>query len=220
RLGGHSLLATRLVGRVRSALATELTLRDFFQYPTVARLAEHIAGGAGTAPRPQLTVVPRSDEHLPLSAAQRRLWFLDQMEGPSSTYNIPLAVTFTGAVDPELLRQAIGDVLARHEVLRTSYPVHDGEPRQHIAHPDEVTVPLAVADVTEDELADRIAGEAAHLFDLAAELPLHAALLRTGADRSVLVLVVHHIASDGWSNTPLMRDLGTAYTARAEGTAP
>ncbi|MFF9762148.1 amino acid adenylation domain-containing protein, partial [Streptomyces caelestis] len=220
RLGGHSLLATRLVGRVRSALATELSLRDFFQCPTVARLAEHIAGGAGTAPRPRLAVAPRSDEHLPLSAAQRRLWFLDQMEGPSATYNIPLAVTLTGAVDPELLRQALGDVLARHEVLRTSYPVHDGEPRQYIVPPDEVTVPLTTADVTEDELPDRIGEEAAHLFDLAAELPLHAALLRLAPERSVLVLVVHHIASDGWSTTPLMRDLTAACNARAEGTAP
>ncbi|MCS0603436.1 amino acid adenylation domain-containing protein [Streptomyces sp. LP11] len=220
RLGGHSLLATRLVGRVRSALATELSLRDFFRYPTVARLAEHIAGGAGTAPRPRLAVAARQDDHLPLSAAQRRLWFLDQMEGPSATYNIPLAVTLTGAVDPELLRQALGDVLARHEVLRTSYPVHDGEPRQHITHPDEVTAPLTVADVTETELPDRISEESAHLFDLATELPLHAALLTVSPARSVLVLVVHHIASDGWSTTPLMRDLGTAYTARAEGSAP
>ncbi|MGW3099572.1 amino acid adenylation domain-containing protein [Streptomyces sp. NPDC001102] len=221
RLGGHSLLATRLVGRIRSALATELSLRDFFQYPTVARLAEHLTDGAGTAAaRPQLTVAPRSDEDLPLSAAQRRLWFLDQMEGPSATYNIPLTLTLTGTVEPELLRAALGDVLARHEVLRTSYPEHDGEPRQHIAGPDEVSVALSVADVTEDELPGRIAKEAAHLFDLATDLPLHAALLRLTPARSVLVLVVHHIASDGWSTTPLMRDLGTAFTARAEGTAP
>ncbi|MFD8376282.1 amino acid adenylation domain-containing protein [Streptomyces sp. NPDC059688] len=220
RLGGHSLLATRLVGRVRTALATELSLRDFFQYPTVARLAEHIATGAGRAPRPQLTVAPRADDHLPLSAAQRRLWFLDQMEGPSATYNIPLAVTLSGSVDPELLRQALGDVIARHEVLRTSYPVHDGEPRQHIADPDEVSVPLTVASVSEDDLTGRIAGEAAHLFDLATELPLHAVLFQLEPTRSVLVLVVHHIASDGWSNTPLMRDLGTAYAARAEGGRP
>ncbi|MGV9457338.1 amino acid adenylation domain-containing protein, partial [Streptomyces sp. NPDC003635] len=219
-LGGHSLLATRLVGRVRTALAAELSVRDFFQYPTVARLAEHIATGARRAPRPPLTVVPRSDDPLPLSAAQRRLWFLDQLEGPSATYDIPLTVTLTGAVDPELLRRALGDVIARHEVLRTSYPVSDGEPRQHIAHPDEVTVPLTVTPVTEDELPGRIAEESAHLFDLNHELPLYAALLTLAPTRSVLVLVVHHIASDGWSTTPLMRDLGTAYTHRAEGTVP
>ncbi|MFJ2938552.1 condensation domain-containing protein, partial [Streptomyces sp. NPDC087219] len=220
RLGGHSLLATRLVGRVRTALATELSLRDFFLYPTVAGLARLITAGAGQAPRPALTAAGRSDDDLPLSAAQRRLWFLDQMEGPSATYNIPLAVHLTGAVDQEVLRQALGDVIARHEVLRTSYPVHEGEPRQHIADPEQVTVPLTVATVTDDELPARLAEETAHLFDLAAELPLHAVLLDLEPHRSVLVLVVHHIASDGWSNTPLMRDLGAAYTARAQGTAP
>ncbi|MFE6852092.1 amino acid adenylation domain-containing protein [Streptomyces sp. NPDC057674] len=220
RLGGHSLLATRLVGRVRTALATELSLRDFFLYPTVAGLARLIAAGAGQAPRPALTAAGRSDDDLPLSAAQRRLWFLDQMEGPSATYNIPLAVRLTGAVDPEVLRQALGDVMARHEVLRTSYPVHEGEPRQHIADPERITVPLAVATVTDDELPARLAEETAHLFDLATELPLHAVLLDLAPTRSVLVLVVHHIASDGWSHTPLMRDLGAAYTARAQGAAP
>ncbi|MFB7412358.1 amino acid adenylation domain-containing protein [Streptomyces sp. NPDC056202] len=220
RLGGHSLLATRLVGRVRTALATELSLRDFFLYPTVAGLARLIAAGAGQAPRPALTAAGRSDDDLPLSAAQRRLWFLDQMEGPSATYNIPLAVRLTGAVDPEVLRQALGDVMARHEVLRTSYPVHEGEPRQHIADPERITVPLTVATVTDDELPGRLAEETAHLFDLATELPLHAVLLDLAPTRSVLVLVVHHIASDGWSHTPLMRDLGAAYTARAQGGAP
>ncbi|MFE0653939.1 amino acid adenylation domain-containing protein [Streptomyces sp. NPDC059534] len=220
RLGGHSLLATRLVGRIRTALATELSLRDFFQHPTVAGLAQRITAGAGQALRPALTAGGRSDDDLPLSAAQRRLWFLDQMEGPSATYNIPLAVRLTGAVDPEALRQALADVIARHEVLRTSYPVHEGEPRQHIAHADEVTVPFAVVPVTEDELADRLAEETAHLFDLATELPLHAVLFELAPNRGVLVLVVHHIASDGWSNTPLMRDLGAAYTARTEGATP
>ncbi|MGW6419215.1 amino acid adenylation domain-containing protein [Streptomyces sp. NPDC055055] len=220
RLGGHSLLATRLVGRIRTALATELSLRDFFRHPTAAGLAQRIAAGSGEALRPALTAAGRSDDDLPLSAAQRRLWFLDQMEGPSATYNIPLAVRLTGAVDPEVLRSALADVIARHEVLRTTYPVHEGEPRQHIAAADEVTVPLAVVPVAEDELPGRLADETAHLFDLASDLPLHAALFELAPNRSVLVLVVHHIASDGWSNTPLMRDLGAAYTARAEGAAP
>ncbi|WNI27179.1 non-ribosomal peptide synthetase [Streptomyces sp. ITFR-16] len=220
RLGGHSLLATRLVGRIRTALVTGLSLRDFFQYPTVAGLSQRIAAGSGGAPLPALTAAGRSDDDLPLSAAQRRLWFLDQMEGPSATYNIPLAVRFTGPVDPEILRQALADILARHEILRTTYPVHEGEPRQHIAPADEVGVPLDVVSVTEDELPGRLADETAHLFDLATELPLHTVLFETAPNRSVLALVVHHIASDGWSNTPLMRDLGTAYTARIEGAAP
>ncbi|MFG3490885.1 amino acid adenylation domain-containing protein [Streptomyces sp. NPDC047972] len=220
RLGGHSLLATRLVGRVRTALATELSLRDFFLHPTVAALARLITADAGQTLRPALTPADRSDDRLPLSAAQRRLWFLDQMEGPSATYNIPLAVHLTGAVDPDVLRQALADVIARHEVLRTRYPVVGGEPRQHIADPERVTVPLTVAAATEDELPARLAEETGHLFDLAADLPLHAVLLELAPTRSVLVLVVHHIASDGWSNTPLMRDLGAAYTARTQGAAP
>ncbi|MFF1498213.1 amino acid adenylation domain-containing protein [Streptomyces sp. NPDC058304] len=218
RLGGHSLLATRLVGRIRKALDTQLSLRDFFQYPTAALLAGQLTPGAAED-RPALLAAARP-EHLPLSAAQQRLWFLDQMEGPSATYNIPMAIRLTGPLDRGALRAALTDVVGRHEVLRTRYPVPDGEPGQHVIPAEEAQVPFTVVSATEDTLAAGITEHAGLPFALDTELPVRSVLFELAAEEHVLLLVVHHIASDGWSNTPLMRDLSTAYAARAEGTAP
>ena len=166
-LGGHSLLATRLVSRARRVLGVQLGVRDIFRCPTVAGLAGLLAAGTGAAARPVLAAA-RRPARLPLSAVQRGLWFLDQLEGPSATYNVPLAVRMAGVLDAGALEQALADVAARHEALRTSYPVHDGEPWQHIAAPGEVTVPFTVTDVTGDALPGRLAAEAGYLFDLAA----------------------------------------------------
>ncbi|WP_153812724.1 non-ribosomal peptide synthetase [Streptomyces sp. SUK 48] len=219
RLGGHSLLATRLVCRIRALLGTRLSLTDFFRHPTAALLAGHLAG-AVAEDRPALVPAERGDT-VPLSPAQRRLWFLDQMEGPSATYNIPLAVRVRGGLDREALRGALSDVVARHEVLRTVYPAQDGTPYQSVLPAESVDLPLPVVPATEDALGDtlgELAGSVA--FDLARDLPVRGTLLELAPDDHVLLLVVHHIASDGWSNTPLMRDLGTAYAARADGAAP
>ena len=191
-----------------------------FRCPTVARFAALLASGADVRIGGLPLVAGDRPERLPLSGVQRGVWFVDQLEGPSATYNVPLVIRLCGVLDAGALRQALTDVVVRHEALRTSYPVHDGEPWQHIADPDEVTVPFTVAAVTEDELPVRLAAEAGYLLDLASGLPLRAVLLQVSAQEHVLVLVVHHIAFDGWSITPLMRDLGTAYTARAGGGAP
>ncbi|MYU05335.1 amino acid adenylation domain-containing protein [Streptomyces sp. SID8366] len=219
RLGGHSLLATRLVCRLRALLGTRLSLTDFFRHPTAALLAGHLAG-AVAEDRPALVPAERGDT-VPLSPAQRRLWFLDQMEGPSATYNIPLAVRVRGGLDREALRGALSDVVARHEVLRTVYPAQDGTPYQSVLPAESVDLSLPVVPATEDALGDtlgELAGSVA--FDLARDLPVRGTLLELAPDDHVLLLVVHHIASDGWSNTPLMRDLGAAYAARADGVAP
>ncbi|MER8041397.1 amino acid adenylation domain-containing protein [Streptomyces sp. NPDC094032] len=283
-IGGHSMSGVRLANRVRARLGVDIQVRDLLLAPTPDALARRIAdaatadaaaAGDGTArPRP----VPRAErpDRVPLSYAQRRLWFIDTLEGPSASYNIPLVLHPAEPLDPAALAAALADVSDRHEVLRTVYRSVDGEPHQEILtgiRPtlDHHTVPAA-------GLADAVAEAAGHVFDLAEEIPLRATLLsagagaeagsafgdsataradvaggdtdhagagaaasavagsdaagdtataRAGADAAaapapsqVLVLLVHHIAADGWSTGPLLADLATAYRARAEGRAP
>ncbi|MGW3099571.1 amino acid adenylation domain-containing protein [Streptomyces sp. NPDC001102] len=219
RLGGHSLLATRLVSRIRTAFGVRITVRDMFQHPTVAQLAELIRTSNGDQPRPALTAAERP-ARLPLSSAQQRLWFLDQLEGPSATYNIPLALRLTGPLDTDALRLALTDVVGRHEALRTVFRTADGEAYQLVLPADGITVPLPVTPADEDSLPALLAEESARTFDLAAALPLRASLLRLTDEDHVLVVVTHHIASDGWSNAPFFTDLHHAYAARTQGAAP
>jgi amino acid adenylation domain-containing protein/non-ribosomal peptide synthase protein (TIGR01720 family) len=219
-LGGHSLLALRLLGRVRAALGVELTLREVFRSPTPAGLAR--SAGTGTAVRPAPRPIARTEPSadVPLSSAQRRLWFLDRLEDPGAAYHIPLAVRLTGGpLDTDALRAALTDVVARHEILRTVYPDADGIPGQRVL--DSVRPELHVIEhVTETELPSRMREFAARSFRLAADIPLRAHLLVLGPDDHVLLLVLHHIAADGWSLDPLLRDLSAAYRARPAGREP
>ncbi|MGV9457399.1 amino acid adenylation domain-containing protein, partial [Streptomyces sp. NPDC003635] len=227
RLGGHSLLATRLVSRIRRTLGAQVSVRDMFRHPTVAGLARFMAetgaesgaDSAGAPRRPALTAGGRP-ELVPLSAAQRRLWFLDQMEGPSATYNIPLAVRLTGALDADALHLALGDVVARHDALRTVFPADEGTPYQRVLPAGDARPAMALIPATRDALPSVLRDLSTTTFELARDLPVRADLLRVADDEHVLLLVIHHIASDGWSSTPLMRDLAAAYTARVTGAAP
>ncbi|RSM36803.1 non-ribosomal peptide synthetase [Amycolatopsis balhimycina DSM 5908] len=215
-LGGHSLMATRLVARLRAVFGVELQVRSVFETPTVAGLAA-LLSTAGQA-RPALVRADPRPDVLPLSFAQQRLWFLHRLEGPSATYNMPSAVRLTGDLDVDALRAALSDVVGRHEALRTVFPEVGGEARQLVL--DDVAIPLPLRTVTEATLADAVSEVAGTVFRLEAELPLRAELLRLGAREHVLVLVFHHIASDGWSTAPLWRDLAKAYTARQAAEAP
>ncbi|MFD0414993.1 non-ribosomal peptide synthase/polyketide synthase [Streptomyces sp. NPDC127108] len=217
-LGGHSLLATKLISRIRTVLGAEVPLRTLFAHPSVARLAPALAEGPGA--RTPLAPAVRRPERLPLSFAQQGLWFLHELQGPSATYNMPYVLHLTGTLDLHALESALGDLVARHEPLRTVYPTTGGKPHQHVLDPREAAVGLPVRDVAEDDLAAAVAGAARHAFDLSGEVPLRAHLFRLAPERSALVLVFHHIAVDGWSLAPLARDLATAYTARLAGTAP
>ncbi|MEU6482647.1 amino acid adenylation domain-containing protein [Streptomyces sp. NPDC046887] len=216
-LGGHSLLATRLVNGVRARLGVQLPVRAVFEAPTVRALAARLLGG--DRPRPALTVADRPAE-LPLSHGQRRLWFLNRLEDSGAAYNIPATLRITGALDRAALGQALADLTARHESLRTVYPDTGGEPRQSVLDAPGARPALTVAPVTEEELPGALAAATALGFDLGTDLPLRAHLFPLGPQEHVLLLVLHHIAGDGWSMAPLARDLGTAYAARLGGRAP
>ncbi|WP_194899886.1 non-ribosomal peptide synthetase, partial [Catenulispora pinisilvae] len=219
-LGGHSLLATRLVSRVRSALGVELGLRVLFEAPTVAGIAARLDMGSDTR-RVALRPVVRP-ERVPLSFAQRRLWFLSRLEGPSATYNIPLVVRLSGDLDQGALKVALVDVLARHESLRTVFPQVDGEPFQQVLPVDQlgVVADLVMQDSSPETVAADIAAAVGVTFDLGSDIPVRASLLQVSPQEFVLVAVVHHVAGDGWSLGPLARDLAAAYTARVGGGAP
>ncbi|NGP09707.1 amino acid adenylation domain-containing protein, partial [Rhodococcus sp. 14C212] len=216
-LGGHSLLATRLVSRIRSVLGAELPIRVVFDAPAVAQMAPRLAEGGVI--RPPLVLQERP-ERIPLSYAQRRLWFLHRFEGPSATYNIPLVARLVGELNIAAVEAAFGDVVARHESLRTVFAEVDGEPSQLILPADEVSLSLPVLDSEPGRVAGAVVAAAAHPFDLSAELPVRATLLRIRPDEHMLVVVLHHIAGDGASMMPLVRDMTTAYAARSTGTRP
>ncbi|WP_271985224.1 non-ribosomal peptide synthetase [Pseudoclavibacter terrae] len=221
RLGGHSLLAVALAGELRQRFGAAPPLRAIFDAPTPAgllavlgRTGEHpVAGPAdGPSSRPPLhewtAANPRVDgEPLPLSPGQARLWFLNQLAPESGDYNVVLSARLDGDLDLEALSGAVDDLVARHEVLRTTYPEVDGAPVQRIHEP--------AAGVLQHEPVDASAG-----FDLTSQLPLRAGLTPAGDDSWLLELVLHHISTDGASLAPLAHDLATAYTARRSGSVP
>ncbi|WPO72611.1 non-ribosomal peptide synthetase [Streptomyces sp. KN37] len=232
-LGGHSLSAIRVANRLRSALGVDVPVRALFDARTAQALARTLpeASGAPAGPptasgtrRPPLRALPHRPTAVPLSYAQERLWFLNRMDGASGTYNIPLVVRLRGPLDPAAMTEAVRDVVARHESLRTVFAEADGLPAQLLLSREEADEAGARLEHVhlpgESALAAVLAAEAAHPFDLSSQAPVRARLLTLGADSHVLALTVHHIAADGWSLGPLARDLTSAYRARLTGTAP
>ncbi|MEU1204841.1 amino acid adenylation domain-containing protein [Nocardia sp. NPDC005825] len=211
-LGGHSLLATRLVSRIRSVFGVEVPLPVVFDGPTVAQLVTRLDEAGPVRPALVRTVRPGS---VPLSFAQQRLWFLHRFEGPSATYNMPVALRLSGSVDLVALRAAVVDVVERHEALRTVFIEVDGVAEQRVVDIAQVDVPFSVSDA--DDLDAACVSAAQYRFDLSREIPLRASVFRCSVDEYVLVLVVHHIAGDGWSVAPFFGDLTSAYAARVLG---
>ncbi|HEX2079919.1 MAG TPA: amino acid adenylation domain-containing protein, partial [Longimicrobium sp.] len=215
-LGGHSLLATRVAARVRQAFGVDLPLRALFEHPTVAGLAERVGGGAPSAERAVVPVDRTSPP--PLSFAQKRLWFLDQLHPGGTVYNVPAALRLTGELDSAALERALAEIVARHEVLRTTFAAADPEPLQVIAPAGGFR--LAVEEVgDEGELMLRLREESAHPFDLARGPLFRAHLFRRAADDHVLLLSMHHAVSDGWSLGVLYRELTALYDAFTRGEA-
>nr|WP_276860582.1 non-ribosomal peptide synthetase [Mycobacterium pseudokansasii] len=213
-LGGHSLVATKLVAAIRSECGVELGIRDVFELVTVGRLAERVdqlQSGAVTFKRPKL-VKTSHEGPLPLSAAQLRTWFAYRIEGPSEVNNISFAARLSGPCDVDALVAAVGDVVRRHEILRTTYTEIDGVPYQVVQPAAELPVRQASGE-GEQWLRQQLDTERHYSFRLDREWPIRAAVLHTG-DEHVVSLVVHHIAIDHWSGGVLFADLLTAYRAR------
>jgi amino acid adenylation domain-containing protein len=222
-LGGHSLLVVRVVSRVRQLLDAEVELGVVFQRPVLKELAEALAS-AGRAELPPIERVDRG-ARLPLSYAQQRLWFLEQMGELGGTYHIPKRLRLRGELDRGALVRALDRLVARHEALRTTFPARDGRPEQRIG-PDTsrfhlVEHDLAGAAGAQDALGPLVAEEAAIPFDLERGPLVRGRLLRLAADDHVLLLTMHHVVADGWSMGVLVGELGRLYGAfRAGGADP
>jgi amino acid adenylation domain-containing protein len=230
-IGGHSLLATQVVSRLRAALGVELAVRTLFEAPTIAELAGRLdaaiaaiaalpATAGSAAALPALAIDGAGDAGpAPLSFAQQRLWFLEQLEPGGFTYHVPVFLRLRGALDVAALAAGLAHVIGRHAILRTRFVEIDGEPRQ-LAAGGAAALDVEPAPVAERDLAERARQEARRPFDLGTGSLIRARLLRIGDDDHALLLVLHHLVCDGWSMAILVRELGAAYRSIAAGEPP
>lgn len=214
-LGGHSLLASRLMGRIRDTLGVSLGIGKLFENPTVAGLVKQLDRAHSL--RPPIRKATRPSK-VPLSFAQRRLWFLHCLEGPSPTYNIPVVIRLFGELNQKALQDAFCDVVARHETLRTIFPDVLGTSYQQILEPIQARPKLMVTSITESEISKALTEAVRYNFDLAVEPAIRVQLFKIKPNEFILLVLLHHIVGDGWSLKPLMRDIAIAYTARSQGT--
>ncbi len=229
-LGGHSLLGTQVVARVRDALGIELPLRALFEAPVLEDLAERIASPHPRALPPLSLPPPAGERRAPLSSGQHRLWFLDRLDVEEAAFNLPVALRLTGSLRPAALAGAFGEIVRRHEALRTTFVEEGGEPFQ-VVHPIAGLPPFALPVVDLSGLAPQRARreadrrgreEAGRPFSLAEDLPLRGLLFRLTHDEHdehVVVTTLHHIAGDGWSLGILVREVGLLYGACVAGLA-
>ncbi len=228
-LGGHSLLATLLISRLREAFGVELPLRSLFESPTVAGLASHVEAvrstGAGLT-APPIQPAPRdATVGLPLSFAQQRLWFLDQLEPNNSFYNNPTAIRLTGQLDLAALERSLNEIVRRHESLRTTFAAVGGRPTQVIAPEFKLAMPIIdmrglPKPEREAEALRRATEETQRPFDLARGPLLRAQLLQLGEQEYVALLTLHHIVSDGWSMGVIIREIAALYSVFSEARSP
>ena len=223
-LGGHSLLATRLITHVRAVLQVELPLRVVFEAPTVAELAQRVqeALGKEEGMRVPPLVARERPEEIPLSFAQQRLWFLDQLEPSSTAYLIPIAQRLQGNLNVAALEQGLWELIHRHESLRTTFVERDGQPVQMIHPPEPCVVPVIdlqglLPEHREHQVKEVLQQEAEQPCDLERGPLLRMALLRLEPQEHVLLLTLHHIITDDWSNQIVMHELSTLYQTHVSG---
>ncbi|UEA58096.1 amino acid adenylation domain-containing protein [Gordonia otitidis] len=214
-LGGNSLSAMRVVSRIGQQLGVDVSVRDLFDHPTVAELADALSGRHTGLP--PVVAVSQRPERLPLSYAQNRMWFINRFDPTSGAYNIPSVLRIRGDLDATALRRAVGDVVARHDILRTRFLADDGEPFQHVDPVSDIDARLDWQVVSD---ADDIARSASDGFDLQENWPIRGRLWSQTPNEHVVALVLHHIAADGESMAPLTSDLMLAYAARREDDTP
>jgi len=223
-LGGHSLLATQVMSRIREAFQVEMPLRCLFETPTVAGLAESLELSRRSGQKlqaPPIQPVPR-DRDLPLSFAQQRLWFIDQLNPGNSVYNFPVAVRLKGSLNLRALEQSLNEVVRRHEALRTTFSMVDGQPSQVIA--PRLTITLSIVNLREmpeiereNEMLRLVIEEARRPFDLSQGPLLRTGILQLSEEEQVGLLTMHHIVSDGWSTGVLIREMAVLYEALCSG---
>jgi hypothetical protein len=219
-IGGHSLLATQVMARVRETCGVQLELGAIFEYPTVRQLPAVIQPGWQAVPgvtRPPLVTVARN-ETLPLSFAQQRLWFMNQLGVSGGLYNMAVALRLAGHLDMSALQATLCALVQRHEVLRTTFVLESGEPRQRIADAMEVKLPVSdlagLAKAQAESEAQRLASaDAVRGFDLKSAPVLRTSLVRLSPEEHVLLFTLHHIAGDGWSMGVLVREVAALYGA-------
>ncbi|NQZ12902.1 MAG: amino acid adenylation domain-containing protein, partial [Algicola sp.] len=220
--GGHSLLAVRLVGAVRNLLNVELAIRSVFDTPVLADLAlllvQLIGQSTTKTVRVPAVAIERTSNQLPVSLAQQRLWFIDQMDGGSPQYNMPGALRYKGALDIAIVEQAFGRIVARHEPLRTVFANSENGAVQIIV--DEVEFKVIIIDLTglaaeqQAQAIQQAADADAHkAFDLEQDLMLRISVIKLSDDEGVMLTSMHHIASDGWSAGLLVKEFVGQYTA-------
>ena len=226
-LGGHSLLAAQVLTRLREVFKIDFPLAGLFEAPTIADLAARIEKASFTTDTLMLSAIPpvSRDEDLPLSFVQQRLWFLDRLSPGTAVYNIPFPFRISGPLDVSVLEQSFADVIARHEILRTTFPAVDAQPVQKIASPSAFNIRVVdlsqVSEARRESLARSLADEEVRRpFDLAHGPLLRACLLRLSETEHVIVVAFHHIIFDGWSMGLFLQEVSAHYEARAGGQAP
>jgi NRPS condensation-like uncharacterized protein/acyl carrier protein len=227
-LGGHSLLATQIISRMGQAFAIEVPLRHLFEAPTIASLGKMIetalhpvsqeqSGNTLSNSQPAFVPVPR-ETYIPLSFSQEAVWSAQQLYPDSSVYNSPIALRFSGTLCPESLKKSINEIIRRHEILRTTFPIVEGQPVQAIAN--KLALPLVIVDLQGIPLAQREAEaqrlycvEVQYKFDLTSGPLIKTILLRLTSQEHWLLITMHHIITDGWSHDIFLQELDTLYHA-------
>ncbi|MCG8617543.1 MAG: amino acid adenylation domain-containing protein [Desulfobacterales bacterium] len=219
-LGGHSLLATRVISRIGKLFGKDIAVRGLFEHPTVETFARLVGESKGLE-EADILVISR-DGKLPLSFAQERLWFLERLMQGNPFYNMPVAWQVSGPLDIAVLQRSFNTVISRHEALRTGFDSENGKPVQHILSDAAITIPVTdISDRPEDrkpaDVSKWIRTESRVLFDLATPPLVRAAVLTTGPEQYILLIITHHIISDGWSMGIMHREINAVYRAYAKG---